>query len=259
MSQIAHEVSRRMTPAYARERAREMARERMGRARDRAVENAWFMPLVGAGVGALVARALQSRSQDRGFGRERGYRGAYEPYGTEYDAYVVEGSLEADVVGREEPEAGGGSSSTERARARAAEMGEGARAKAGEMGERVRHAAASARERMPDRDRLRRSARDDAGLWALGAMGLGALFGLAIPETRREREMMGPARRRARELGTQAAQAAVEKAKHVAVEKGAEALDAAREKVSGGEDERERPQPGSAPPGGPPGPVDPLH
>ena len=39
MSRIAHEVSRRMTPGYAKERAREMARDRMSSARDRAVEH----------------------------------------------------------------------------------------------------------------------------------------------------------------------------------------------------------------------------
>jgi hypothetical protein len=65
MSAIAHEVSRRMTPEYAKERAKEMARYRMTEARDRAVDNSWFVPAVGAALGALVGKSLLGRARDR--------------------------------------------------------------------------------------------------------------------------------------------------------------------------------------------------
>jgi hypothetical protein len=239
MSQIAHEVSRRMTPEYAKERAREMARERMGRARDRAVENSWFMPLLGAGIGALVAKSLQSRAQDRGWERESTYgddayggepRRGYAPYrpavDEEYDAYLGTGEL-GGFEGRTATRGATGGGTEEKAGSsmgeKATEVKERARAKAGEVTERLRDATSSVRERIPDRERIRESAREDPGLWALGAMALGALFGFAIPETRREREMLEPARRKARELGQQA--------KDMALEKGTQAMEKASEKI----------------------------
>lgn len=71
MSAIAQEVSRRMTPGYAKERVKEMARERAYEARERAVESPWMLPLLGAGIGALVGRAILGRAQER---RERAWR-----------------------------------------------------------------------------------------------------------------------------------------------------------------------------------------
>jgi hypothetical protein len=235
IDRLAHEVSRRMTPGYAKERAREMARDRMYRARDRAVESSWFAPLLGAGIGALVAKALQSRAQDRSWDRwdrwDRGRFGAsaYEPYRgngrygpeAEYDAYGSETSLPRAELGAEESGEDAGS----RISGKASEMKERARSTAEQVKGRVREATASVRERLPDRGRIRESAHDDTGLWAFGALALGALFGFALPESRRERELLEPARRKARELGSQA--------KDLALEKGTEAMEKATEKVAG--------------------------
>jgi ElaB/YqjD/DUF883 family membrane-anchored ribosome-binding protein len=265
MSQLAHEVSRRMTPEYAKERAREMARDRMYRARDRAVESSWFGPLLGAGIGALVAKSLQSRAQDR---RDRERYGSGYPYRDvhayprEWSGYAVEREeydlYGADVGLQGEASEGAGetgsslgekaSETKERARAKAEELKDRARAKSEEVKGRFQEATSSLRERLPDRERARQSAYEDTGLWAFGALALGALFGLALPETQRERELLEPARRKARELG--------EEAKEKVLAKGSEVMEKATEKVaSAGEQRQQQPPPMT---GGSPG-VPPLH
>jgi hypothetical protein len=251
VSDIAHEVSRRMTPAYAKERAREMARDTMWRTRERAVESSWLGPLLGAGVGALVARALQSRARERQWargdseeelwrqrGRPTGYAG-YAPAHEEWDEYGTAALPEEHLGGD-----GGGSDLgakasevKDRAREKAAHVKERARETADAVKGRFHDAASSMTERLPDRERLRASAREDTGLWALGAMALGALFGFALPETRRERELLEPARRKAREVGQQA--------KEMALEKGTAAMEKATEKIGSA---GEQPRAGGAPP-----------
>jgi hypothetical protein len=265
MSRIAHEVSRRMTPDYAKERAREMARDRMMRVRDRAVENSWFAPLLGAGIGALVAKALQSRTQDRGYRGdgawyreddwERGrHYGSFRPprYGRDDEIWPEDdrrGALSGssrDMAG-ESQSSGIGEKATEmkdRAAGAAADMKETISSKAGEVKDRLSETATHLRERLPDRERIRASAYDDTGVWALGAMALGALFGFALPVSERERELLEPARRKARELG--------EQAKEMALEKGSEAMDKATASVeSAGEQRSSTQMPG--------GDVAPLH
>jgi hypothetical protein len=263
MSRIALEVSRRLTPGYAKERAREMARERMSRTRDRAIESSWFAPLLGAGIGALVAKTLQSRAQQgRGWeDRERfGYRG--EPAGRGYEYGYPRGSYARYAAAREYDEYGTAAGLSDEALAggreasgetgskladKAAEVKERARAGAEQVKERVQEtkeqvkgrlqeATSSVRERLPDRERIRTSAYEDTGLWALGALALGALFGFALPETERERGMLEPARRKARELGEQA------------LEKGTEAMEKATEKVASAGGEPRQPGATGTPP-----------
>jgi hypothetical protein len=82
---------------------------------------------------------------------------------------------------------------------------------------------------MPDREQIYSSAREDMGVWAFGALALGALFGMALPVSQRERELLEPAKRKVREAGYQA--------RDMALEKGSEALDRAQAKVGGDEDE----------------------
>jgi ElaB/YqjD/DUF883 family membrane-anchored ribosome-binding protein len=336
MSAIAHELSRRMTPEYAKERAKTMARDRATEVRDRAAENPWMLTLLGAGIGALVGRAFQSRMQDRysrqwrgdgrweGAGREYGWYGGegrywepgryshggrYAPYGAGRGAgarrYVPHddrrweegrmgsterwdesrmGSTEgwADYPGYEEETRGAGGKASEledrayeardrvsegaaEARQRASELKDRATAKSSELRERasgaahqaqdrIRERASELRERVPDRETMRASAEDQLGLWALGAMAVGALLGFAVPVSPREREILEPARRRFRE--------AAEDAKERLFEEGSEAMDRASEKVeSAGEEKRsEEPRTGTAPV--PPigsSPPDPLH
>lgn len=236
-----------------------MARERMAKVRDSAVHNSWLAPALGAGVGALVAKALQSRAQVRddrheydegGRYRSSGYRGDYrEYYGrTGYRGEEPPGQTyeEGDVRGRAEgfgeqegsrfqqmKERAGSRMEEMKDRAgakvedledRAGEVKERVGAKAGELKDRLSEQMHSMRERLPDRERVRASTHEDTGLWALGAAALGVLFGFALPMTQKERRILEPAKRKARELG--------EEAKEMAVQKGSQAIDQASEKLN---------------------------
>ena len=250
MSVIAQEVSRRMTPGYAKERAKEMARERAYEARDRAVDSPWVLPLIGAGIGALVGRALLGRAQER---RDAEWRREWErprPYGSHgyvrrghdrtsyagagYDrpqgAYGSSAEWDEDLAlsttetgeggssGVRERLSEGASSAKERVTGAANELGDRATemkerlgARAEELGGRVRERATALRDRIPDREAIRSSAHEQPGLWALGAAAVGALFGFALPLSDREREVLEPARERMREATHQAMDRAVEK------------------------------------------------
>jgi hypothetical protein len=258
----------------------------MAKVRDSAVHSSWLAPALGAGVGALVAKALQARASsrdderhdryERWYGRgDRdleyrgpGYRGEDPYYGRSgfrsedwpYQTYqeVTPPAQVGEVPAterraegfREEPGSRGqglkdrAGSKLEELEGRAGEVKDRMAAKAGELEDRMSERIQSFRERLPDRARIRASTHEDTGLWALGAVALGFLFGFALPVTQRERQLLEPAKRKARELGAQA--------KELAVQKGSEALDQASEKLQsqqgngGGQPE---PQP-SAPQGG---------
>jgi hypothetical protein len=271
MSRIAHEVSRRITPEYAKERARDMARERAYRMRDSAVESSWLGPLIGAGIGAIVTRSIRSRAHDRyGYGYDRGerdwyggryYGGRHEeddrryvstygyPYPAPYDPAPEERGGLSEKTSELKDRA---SDMTSEAKDRAHEMKDRMSAKADEMKDRLQDRANQLRERMPDRHALRSSAQEDTALWALGAMALGAIMGAALPVTRRERELLQPAREKVRELGQQA--------KDMAVEKGTAKMDEVTARVQGRhEDEGEEQRSAGSPPSAPHEPLNPLH
>jgi hypothetical protein len=256
MSAIAQEVSRRMTPGYAKERAKEMAKERAYEVRDRAVESSWVLPLLGAGIGALVGRAILGRAQER---REMGWRRDWDrarPYGShgyvrrsergaypgprgaygssaEWDEELALSTTEAGdgggARGVREKLSDAGSGAKEKLSSTASELGDRATemkdrvsAKASELGDRAREGASALRERLPDREAISASAREQPGMWALGALAAGALFGFALPLSDKEREVLAPAKERVREATHQAMDRAVERVDHMGEEEGAE-------------------------------------
>lgn len=221
MSAVAHEVSRRLTPEYAKERATEMARYRAMQARDRAVDNPWLVPLIGAGFGALVGRAIVSRAQDSRdreweyrrvprYGEARGFvsRGddyGYEAYGEAWRDEVPASSGDfGEERGLGERASAAASDVKERVAGTASEVKDRVTEKAGEYRERMREGAQHLRERLPDAGTIRDRAQEQPGLWVVGAMALGALFGFAVPMSDRERRALEPAREKAREAGQQA-------------------------------------------------------
>lgn len=253
-----------------------MARDKMSKAKDRAVHNSWLAPAIGAGVGALVAKALQSRAQSReDHGHEEyygprygssGYRGESREYygrtgsrieGSPYQTYE-EGTLPSEVGevrGQGEFQEQSGSrvqemkeqagsrmqdmkeragSKVDELKGRAGEMRERVGAKTDELKGRMTDQMHSFRERLPDRGQIRASTHEDTGFWALGAAALGVLFGFALPVSEKERQVLEPAKRKARELGAQA--------KDMAVQKGSEALDQASERLNAPQGEHGGPQ-----------------
>ena len=91
---------------------------------------------------------------------------------------------------------------------------EGARHRAGlaSTGTRMREGAQHLRERIPDAGTVHERAQDQPGIWVVGAMALGALFGFAVPMSDSERRVLEPAREKARETGQQALDKAMSRA-----------------------------------------------
>jgi hypothetical protein len=265
------------------------ARERAYEARDRATESSWFLPLVGAGLGALAGRVLLGRARRGGerwegewegrwereagagyesagaqgsWGRPRGRDASYEPRGYHtrewvgqeergwtdeesrarglpldeaavqagadeggmrrtVDAFGAEGGDRAAGVGARAAEA------KDRVASRAAEVRDRLSSRAGEVSGRVRERVSNVRERLPDRERIRASAHDDLGLWVVGAVAAGAVLGLLVPVTGKEREVLEPARRKLRETA--------EDLKERALEKANQGMDEAEKRLDGGE------------------------
>lgn len=247
---LANEVSRRMTPGYAKERAKEMARYKAYEMRDRAAERPWMLPLLGAGIGALLGKALTSRAQerrdrysfddryqryDRPVPYERSVRG--DGYGLrESERYEVWSGEDSGVIGREDDaafEVAGSDPSGSSVKDRAAEMKDRAsekvsdvkerivgrasdvsdrvRSRASDMSDRMRSRAYELRDRMPATEDLRANAQENPAYWAFGAMAVGAVLGLLLPVTDSERRALAPAKEKLREAGQQAAQTVSER------------------------------------------------
>jgi ElaB/YqjD/DUF883 family membrane-anchored ribosome-binding protein len=230
---LAHEVSRRMTPGYAKERAKEMARYKAYEMRDRAADNPWMLPMLGAGIGAFLGKALTGRAQERrerhwdeqryayprdyGRGEERGIRESerYEVWAGEdpgmapidetYDetGIDVEGSSVRDRAGEVKERA---AEMKDRASEKVSEVKDRLAERASGVKDRMRSRAYDLRDRMPARDELRARAQENPAFWAFGAMAVGALFGLVLPVTESERRALEPAKGKLREAGQQAAQ-----------------------------------------------------
>jgi ElaB/YqjD/DUF883 family membrane-anchored ribosome-binding protein len=109
-----------------------------------------------------------------------------------------------------------------RARERAGELGEGARERARELGFRAREQTRRAR------GGFQRLLEENPLAVAAGASVLGLAFGLLVPESERERRLLGPAR----DQVLHRAQETARRVKDVAVEAGQELKEAVREEVN---------------------------
>ena len=215
MTAAAREVSRRMTADYAKDRVKDMAREEALDIRERALDHPWFAPLLGAGIGWLAGRALVSRAQERRMGGwgglDRRYTARHRRFSDEWlqdrHAYAspIDEPSAAERVGEAASELRG------QVEGKASEMKEKAMEtrdrlseKAGEYRERIARSAGAIGDRIPDREAIRSSTREQPGLWALGAMAAGALFGFALPVSETERQVLEPAREKLHDVGSQA-------------------------------------------------------
>jgi hypothetical protein len=267
IAQLAGEVSRRLTPEYAKGRAREMAREKMGKVRDSAVHSSWLAPALGAGVGMLVGKALQSRAQSREdhrhedyYGGERfrssGYRGDYREYygrtgyreDSPYQTYE-EGTLPSEVgeapggraEGFEQQSGSRLQDMKEQAGARVQEMKDRAGSKvedlkerAGEMKERVGAKAGELKHRMGEQAhslRERLPDRDRLRASTHEDTGLWALGAAALGLLFGFALPVTQKERQLLEPAKRKARELGEQAKEMAVEKGSQALDQAQERI----------------------------
>jgi len=214
---LAEELSRRVSPDYLRDRAKEMAMQRTYEMKDRAVHSPLLFHILGA-VGGWFAGSLAHRANERrsfSSGRSYGYRG---------DAPVFENDwarrqYEYDSYGYNTPPMSGqGEESSSSLGSKVGDLKSAVSDKASSVAERASDVASSLRERtsdVVDHARARIPSRYEAQtrasgvyhqiiqeqplLAVCGAIALGSLAAMLLPVSDRERSMLSPAKDRVRE------------------------------------------------------------
>jgi hypothetical protein len=188
VSAVAEELARRMSPDYVKGRAKMMAREKTIEVRDKAIESRWLIPMLGGAAGVLIARAIGQKARDS-----------------------IHHEMRSDIDVGYVPEYG----ATEVSSERGASFGE----RAEDVKERITHAAHNLRERggelkekIPSRAQVRSTAEQRPMIFALGALILGAVFGMLLPVTQKERQVLEPVKEKVKAMGEEA----VENAKALA-------------------------------------------
>ena len=237
MSETANAIQRRLSPENLKEQAKDRVREAtVGAAQeagsgitDTIRENPVPWTLTGIGLGWLLMNTRRQRAQRPRVRRRPYYDYDYPPaYDAPYDyppRYYDEREPSGPSAGRE---------TLNRTRDRVGETAVQARDKVGETAEQVRDKTGELADRTQDQagrlaDRAQHQARRAGGglqrmlretrltTGAL-AVGLGAAVRLAIPETRKENEVMGEARDTVVEKAQEKAQEAQQKVQRVAEE-----------------------------------------
>lgn len=250
MSRTIDSIQYRLSPGYMKSRAREQMKNKSRGMMDRIKENPAAAAIAGAGLYMLFRGDSKTDSYD-----DYDAYDSYNAYGSEYGYVMI-----CDACGLSAPEhEGQGHGFTERARDRASEAGSKAKGKmadlkhsASDVAHNVGDKAGDARERMQEStsrvshraqeasrragQRARRAGRKaqqrfDSDPLLMGAIGIaaGALLGAMIPETDRERELMGDTRDELLDRGKQLAREKGEQVRQVAEHAKDAAVDEAKE------------------------------
>jgi ElaB/YqjD/DUF883 family membrane-anchored ribosome-binding protein len=210
-------------------RAKETVMRRTTGIKERAdTPRGWSMlgAIIGAGVGsALMKKAFDVRSRSRWDGSFESRR-MYGRYDMESPELVpapegglmrptgdVRGSLGSDIGVRTSTDVGVSDTGGQNLKERASEVMDTAKDKAyelkeraSEMVDRARDKTSGLRERIPDRSEMKYRATDwydtvvdNPVLLAIGGLALGAVFASFIPVTRRERQLIEPAKSKVKE------------------------------------------------------------
>lgn len=225
VSAIAEELSRRSTAGHLKAKTRERSLEM----KDRFIQSPLALGLIGGAVGSVAGKVISDRiRKSKGNGHARyGWQERYLAEDVPYDEYTATHPHEGRIItedrmygldqhlGEGVPYSEGEGEQKEGVRARAEEKAseikekageftERAKEKAGEFSERAKGAMSGARERMPSSAKegaqtIKESAEEYAGLWTIGAMAVGAFFGAMVPVSRKERQMLAPAKAEVKE------------------------------------------------------------
>ncbi len=244
MSETANAIQQRLSPENLKEQAKDRVRdatvgkvEEAGNGITETIrENPLPAALTGIGLGWLLVSARRKRQQQPRVLRRPYYDYDYPPASYDYPPRYDD---------REASGTSGGREALERTRERVGESADHAREKVGETAgqarEKVGETAAQVRdktgeianrtqdraERLADRTKyqarragggLRRMLRENPLATGALAVGFGAAVGLAIPETRKEHEVMGEARDNVVGKAQEKAQEAQQKVQKVAEE-----------------------------------------
>jgi hypothetical protein len=173
VTEIATELSRRASPRYVREQAKEAALRKTSEWKDTFAQSPLALGIVGGALGAAIGSSIgKSR---------RTQLHEYRPWSTE-----VEYGSRTRGLYYDEP-------------ARSPGMGERISEGAQDLKQKASDLVDDVRDRIPSATTVRHTAEDNPLLIALGGMALGALAALLLPVSNKERELLEPVKQRASE------------------------------------------------------------
>lgn len=180
MTDIAHELSRRASPRYISERAKETALNKTNEWKEQVGTSPLALGIIGGTIGALLGRALAKERRMRTYGsHEPRPRSAFAGGGgVRYDNVVETRHVDYDR------DSGGG-------------VGEKIADTAHELKDKAGDMVASVRDRIPTVAEVGHKADENPMLVALGGLALGAVAALLLPVSRKERELLEPVKERA--------------------------------------------------------------
>jgi X-X-X-Leu-X-X-Gly heptad repeat protein len=202
MTDIAQELSRRASPRYLGQQAKETAREWT----EQMTSSPLALALLGGALGAAIGGTLARNRKRQLASGERWREVRYPPGRLHYasagpSGTVVRSGYEPGYVpppgayDTSDDERGAADVVREKISDGAQQLKEGAQ----QIKDKAGDVVDSIRERMPSADELRHTADENPGLVALGGFALGAIAALLLPVSRKEREMLEPVKQRAGE------------------------------------------------------------
>jgi hypothetical protein len=212
MTDIAHELSRRASPRYLGEQAKETAREW----RDQLTSSPLALALLGGALGAAIGGTLgRNRRRQRSTGvswREvryppgRLHYASASPSGTVVRSYGPSvpsgGVVGTNELDRDE-DRGTADALREKISEGTQQLGDKISEGAQQLKDKAMGVVDDVRERIPSGDELRQTANENPALVALGGFALGAIAALLLPVSRKERDLLEPVKQRAGEaIGT---------------------------------------------------------
>jgi hypothetical protein len=222
MTEIAQELSRRASPGYIGEQAKEKALNKTQEWKEQMTSSPTALGLIGGALGAAIGRAIarnRRTSMRYGDGDRYGYGDRYayaygdrSGYGYRRDLRYGEDLRYGQDYGHgygqdlrygDESRSGEGSDRTGAVKEKISEGAQDLKDRASELKDRAGDVISDVRQRMPSRDELRHGAEENPMMIALGGMALGAIAAWLLPVSRKEREVLEPMKQRAGEaVGT---------------------------------------------------------
>ncbi len=233
LTEIAHELSRRASPRYLGDQAKETALNKSNEWKEQLSTSPLALGIIGGTIGALIGRALgkerlmhasirssSSPTYRTAMADERGVR-----YGAVVDTRGVQYGSGSEASWGNGSSASGSSGIGDKI----VETAHDLRDKAGEMASSVRDRTGdlvgSVRDQIPSAAEIGQKADENPMLVALGGLALGAIAAFLLPVSRQERQLLEPVKQRAGE--------AIESLG----DKLGEGMQQAREKIAGPQDQ----------------------
>lgn len=198
LTDIAHELSRRASPRYIGDQAKETVLNKTYEWKEQIGSSPLALGIIGGTVGALIGRAFakERRLQSERYGTpdlryrtvladSRGYR-----YGSE--AEFTNGPQERGMGEKIADRAQG---LTQDLKDKAGDLKD----RASDLKDRASDTMANMREHLPSAAEIGDRAEENPMLVALGGLALGAVAALLLPVSRKERQMLEPVKQRAGE------------------------------------------------------------